>query len=60
MWFATNRILYKKQNMHNLQHDDVNCFIGQNKNHWLLWYFVWRVLNDMNNKITYSFMLGII
>ena len=33
-----------------------NC-TGQNKNNYLIWYLMWRVMNGLNNKITLSFML---
>jgi hypothetical protein len=33
-----------------------NCS-GQNKNNAMLWYLTWRVMNEYNEKITYSFMV---
>ena len=38
----------------NLQAD--NC-TGQNKNNYVIWYLMWRVMTGLNNKITLSFML---
>ncbi len=33
-----------------------NC-TGQNKNNYVIWYLMWRVMNGLNDKITLSFML---
>jgi hypothetical protein len=33
-----------------------NC-VGQNKNNFVMWYLMWRVMNDLHQEITLSFMV---
>lgn len=34
-----------------------NCS-GQNKNNYFLWYFAWRIMNQLHNSIIYSFLVA--
>lgn len=34
-----------------------NCS-GQNKNNFFLWYLAWRVINELHQRITYSFLIA--
>lgn len=34
-----------------------NC-TGQNKNNYFLWYFAWRVINELHQSINYSFLIA--
>ena len=34
-----------------------NC-TGQNKNNYFLWYFAWRVINELHQTINYSFLIA--
>ena len=33
-------------------------FSGQNKNHWVLWYMIYRVANGLNIKVLINFLLA--
>ena len=34
-----------------------NC-VGQNKNNYFLWYFAWRIMNELHASIIYSFLIA--
>ena len=33
-------------------------FSGQNKNNMFIWYFMWRILNNLHEEVEYSFMIA--